>query len=118
MKTIIKKFFPGLVSLRNRVYNYVAHYRFKGKPTEEVFEAIYRENHWNDQESKSGTGSNKKNTQVTVQIVNSVIKELSIRSMLDVPCGDFNWMQEVQLENVQYTGADIVGDLIDKNTRT
>ena len=117
MKELVKKLFPGLITLRNRVYNFIAHYRFKGKPAEEVFGTIYRENHWNDAESKSGTGSNEKNTKAVVRIVSNVIAELQVKSMLDIPCGDFNWMRNVKLNGVVYIGADIVEDLIVENQK-
>jgi hypothetical protein len=44
-----------------------------------------------------------------------LLRRLGVRSMLDVPCGDFNWMRLVDLEGIDYTGADIVADLIAAN---
>ena len=35
--------------------------------------------------------------------------------MLDIPCGDFYWMKEVDLKDIEYIGADIVDELIKKN---
>ena len=35
--------------------------------------------------------------------------------MLDIPCGDFNWMKNIDLNSIDYTGADIVEELIEKN---
>ena len=35
--------------------------------------------------------------------------------MLDIPCGDFNWLKEVDLDFLSYTGADIVSDIIHQN---
>jgi hypothetical protein len=35
--------------------------------------------------------------------------------MLDIPCGDFYWMQQVDLDGVDYVGADIVADLVKQN---
>jgi hypothetical protein len=37
--------------------------------------------------------------------------------MLDIPCGDFNWMKNVDLSTVKYIGADIVDELIDENNK-
>ncbi|HEY0770073.1 MAG TPA: hypothetical protein VGD31_07035, partial [Sphingobacteriaceae bacterium] len=62
VKAIVKKLFPSVVNLRNRMYNAWKHARFKGMKSQEVFETIYRENHWNDSESVSGTGSNSDQT--------------------------------------------------------
>jgi hypothetical protein len=46
----------------------------------------------------------------------NLIRDLSIQSVLDAPCGDFNWMQDVSLDGVSYTGCDIVADLISANS--
>jgi hypothetical protein len=35
--------------------------------------------------------------------------------MLDIPCGDWNWMRTVNLKGVQYVGADIIPGLIQRN---
>jgi hypothetical protein len=37
--------------------------------------------------------------------------------MLDIPCGDFHWMNKVDLTNIEYTGADIVKELIERNIK-
>ena len=35
-----------------------------------------------------------------------------VRSILDAPCGDFYWMKEVALCDIDYIGADIVEEII------
>jgi len=35
--------------------------------------------------------------------------------MIDIPCGDFNWMKEIDLGFLSYTGADIVQDIVNTN---
>lgn len=115
IKKLLRDLFPSLLLLRNRAYNKFVHARFKGKSAEEVFQTIFQENHWRDKESKSGTGSNEKNSGNVVKIVSSAIRELQVKSMLDLPCGDFNWMKKVDLDNLTYLGADIVKPLIDSN---
>ncbi len=118
MKELLKKTFPELIALRNRIFNYLAHYRFKGKSPEHVFSLIHQENHWKDDESKSGTGSSEKSTVEVMGILNQVLRDFNIRTMLDIPCGDFNWMLKVNFAKVEYTGGDIVPALIDHNTRS
>jgi SAM-dependent methyltransferase len=44
-----------------------------------------------------------------------VLINLKVRSILDAGCGDFNWMKEFSLENVDYLGIDIVPDVIEHN---
>jgi hypothetical protein len=38
--------------------------------------------------------------------------------MLDIPCGDWNWMKKVDLSSVSYIGADIVEKLIISNKQS
>jgi hypothetical protein len=66
-------------------------------------------------ESLSGAGSSMKETEVVRKQLPKLIEELSIRSMLDVPCGDLYWMQHVDLGDCDYTGADIVPQLVAQN---
>lgn len=83
---------------------------------EEIFEAIYSSNHWAGQESRSGSGSDHAQTVNVKKFLSNVIGEYNIASMLDIPCGDFNWMQDVQLPKcLDYTGADVVGRIITDN---
>lgn len=35
--------------------------------------------------------------------------------MIDVSCGDYEWLQRVNKDGVKYVGADIAKDLIDEN---
>ncbi len=44
-----------------------------------------------------------------------LFKTLKITSILDAPCGDFNWMRYVQLDDINYLGIDIVSDIIQHN---
>ena len=81
----------------------------------DVFEVIYKENLWNSEESISGTGSTFSNTVQIRERLSGFIKERQIKSILDVPCGDFNWMKHVDLSDVKYIGADIVREIIVKN---
>lgn len=85
-----------------------------------VFSAIYSSRFWNrgtSPESASGDGSTLAATVNTRRILERVIAEHGVKTLLDAPCGDFNWMQHVPLDNlgVKYTGADIVPDLIARN---
>lgn len=44
-----------------------------------------------------------------------LFKALKVTSILDAPCGDFNWMHCVQLGEINYLGIDIVSDIIHHN---
>jgi len=80
-----------------------------------IFTNIYKTNKWNSKESISGTGSELKVTENLRKELPTIINDLNIKSILDLPCGDFNWMSKVDLKGVKYIGADIVEDLIEKN---
>jgi hypothetical protein len=84
---------------------------------ERVFTTIYQENQWEDADSRSGEGSSLPATAILRSALPALLGELRVRSMLDIPCGDFHWMQTVDLGSIHYTGADIVSDVIASNTR-
>lgn len=89
--------------------------KFDNKTPKEIFTFIYNTNHWSGQESISGGGSNLQHTQEVIKSINLLIKEMGVKSVLDLPCGDFAWMQYVELANVNYVGGDIVDELIQNN---
>jgi SAM-dependent methyltransferase len=86
-----------------------------GKPTEAIFTEIYRQNTWGGSASRSGPGSEIDQTRVVVRALEDVLRKFEIRTILDIPCGDFCWMKDVDLQGVDYIGADIVKDLIGSN---
>jgi hypothetical protein len=87
--------------------------RLLNKSPEERFTTIYKENIWGDTESISGPGSTMKFTSRLRLELPILIKKYNIKSVLDAPCGDFNWMRSaLQDLNVDYTGGDIVKPLI------
>ena len=82
-----------------------------------IFTTYYRYNKWRGRKSVSGEGSDPENTAVVEERLPAVLAELGARSMLDVPCGDFAWMQRVDLADVIYLGGDIVEPLIEENRK-
>lgn len=83
----------------------------------QVFTLVYEQNLWNDPESVSGPGSTFEITKNIRASLPELFKTYHIKSMLDIPCGDFNWMQFVEMNGIEYIGADIVEELIEKNHR-
>lgn len=86
-----------------------------GEHLQDKFTNIYQTNYWQSEQSISGKGSELEQTQTLIAELKKLFKRYSIQSVLDVPCGDFHWMQYVDLSGVQYIGADIVERLIAKN---
>jgi len=83
----------------------------------EIFTNIYKNNSWGSKESFSGTGSTLDATKYIRNELFAILKKYEIKSMLDIPCGDFNWMKCVDLSEIDYLGADIVKELIEKNSK-
>lgn len=88
---------------------------FELKGTEGVFTDIYKRNAWGGKESVSGSGSSIHKTRVIIRELPKLFDDFHTSTILDIPCGDFYWMKNVDLEGMDYTGADIVRDLIQKN---
>lgn len=87
---------------------------FAMQTAEDRFSKIYETNHWNDLESRSGEGSTLENTAAIRVALPNIFDTYNINTMLDAPCGDFNWMASVTKEtSVAYTGGDIVRPLIE-----
>ena len=82
---------------------------------EERFRHIYETNHWNDAESVSGPGSTLEETEPIRRALPTMLAELGAASLLDLPCGDFHWMQHTDLSGIDYIGGDLVGELIERN---
>ena len=73
------------------------------------FAADYRHN--------SGVGSDLTATKAIAGALPSLINSLSVRSILDIPCGDFVWLRHVDIGPATYIGADIIEALIVSHRR-
>ena len=81
----------------------------------QTFTDIFNTRAWHSQESISGVGSELIQTKMLIQELPFLFKKYNIKSILDIPCGDFNWMQYVDRTDINYIGADIVEPLIESN---
>lgn len=81
-----------------------------------LFRRIFTDNLWGNNESVSGEGSNLARTAAVRAKLPALLARHRVRSILDAPCGDFFWMKEVDLGDVEhgidYIGIDIVADII------
>jgi hypothetical protein len=80
-----------------------------------AFGNIYQTNEWGASSSRSGPGSTWSATKLLRHQIRRAISELNIRTMLDAPCGDANWICEVAQHLDLYIGIDIVPQLIASN---
>ena len=81
------------------------------------FTLIYEENRWNYEESVSGGGSTLLATTTLRSFLPKFFLEYDIHSILDIPCGDYNWMSLVEKKDIAYIGADIVEPLVELNNK-
>ena len=91
-----------------------------------IFTSIYKSKHWvqnpnalsNEFISVSGPGSNTHSEQYKdlLKNFNLIIDKYEIKSIIDIPCGDFLWIKKIIYEKkIKYLGIDIVEDLIQVN---
>ncbi len=111
----LKPVLPGFVARRffekGRVEN------LGGRSASEIFRDIYRLNAWGSAESRSGSGSTLAYTAKLRKELPEFLGRHQVRSMVDIPCGDFNWMRRVNLSGIHYTGLDVVPELISHNEK-
>lgn len=116
MKQYIQKRLPFVVVIYRKFRRWRAELylkRIKNWSLQEVFEDAYKG--MLHLESASGGGSTIQATERIREEIPALFKRLDIRSMIDAPCGDFNWMNKVSLTLDMYYGCDIVPELIVKN---
>jgi hypothetical protein len=80
-----------------------------------IFTDIYIANRWGDPESRSGPGSSVHRTRLVRPALAQMFRDLTVQSVLDVPCGDFNWMRLTEMTGILYTGADVVPEIVQRN---
>lgn len=83
----------------------------------DVFSKIYDSNFWGSDESKSGPGSQIGSTEKIRKSLPKLFKKYGIKSVLDAPCGDYNWMKSVDKTGIKYIGGDIVDKIIRTNNK-
>jgi hypothetical protein len=83
-----------------------------------LFTAIHRRNDWGNPESRSGPGSTRARGADIRDALLDLIERFSITSLLDAPCGDFNWMRDLSGKHQStYIGVDVVEQLVSENQR-
>jgi len=81
----------------------------------ERFKLIYRTNLWGAETSQSGLGSELDATASLRHDLAHLLRSFEVTSILDLPCGDFAWMAQMDLSGIHYLGADIVPDIVAAN---
>jgi hypothetical protein len=82
------------------------------------FSEIYEKGLWRRGKSRSGPGSELEYTESLRFFLPIVFERFGIRTIVDAPCGDFNWMRTVPLiKGMRYVGIDIVPQVIARNRK-
>jgi SAM-dependent methyltransferase len=81
----------------------------------ETFRLIHDRNHWGSNASRSGPGSSSEQTSALQRELPALLQRLGVRSLLDLPCGDANWIAAIEFRGVSYLGADLVPEVIARN---
>lgn len=112
LRNVLKNTFPKtwelLKSFRRLVLN--------SRSTTTVFEGIYQNNNWGNDDSKSGPGSDLARTEVIRKFLPEFLTRINAQTLLDLPCGDLFWLKSLDLNNINYIGGDVVPEIIEKNT--
>lgn len=106
---------PGIGGLIAWINTCRAKRRMRMQSVDEIFTSIYRTRRWGGRDSASGPGSDIEQVEVVMKELARVMRTYSIASVLDIPCGDFHWMQKVDLNGATYVGGDIVDDVVQDN---
>ncbi len=83
------------------------------------FKTIYETRHWTLGDAEipgSGFGSSLVSTENLRRELPGLLRDIGVETLLDLGCGDFTWMKEIDIGDVRYIGADIVPSLIEENT--
>ena len=89
----------------------------KSREMRRVFSAIHSAKSWGDCESSSGPGSTLERASSFLPDLIALVRSLHVTTLLDAPCGDFNWAQALADSVDRYIGVDVVPALIKANRR-
>lgn len=81
----------------------------------EFFASVYQNNSWGGAVSRSGPGSEGVYAEQKRRITDYVIEQYRVNNMLDIGCGDLNWilpLLKIRDRKWSYLGIDIVADAI------
>ncbi len=124
-----KKNLNFIKSTYDQLRNLVRQYRIKRKVRrlglenydniEELFSDYYQNRIWSGgkEETVSGSGSTLKSTKLLRDGLPKLLRKYDVKTILDAPCGDYNWFRHVNRDSIDYIGGDIVKELIEDNSK-
>ncbi len=109
------KTFRGIIQFLSRNFKLPILIKSEFTPNSAYFTKIYNKKMFGKSESLSGPGSTLKGTKEIREALPKLIDSFGIGSIADIPCGDLNWIKELDLKNQFYCGYDIVPELVALN---
>jgi SAM-dependent methyltransferase len=107
---------PGrrfLGRIRRRLFWVRLRWRNRGRSGAEIFNGYWANNHWRNIETRSGDGSTLAYTEPLRRELPDLLRRLGVRTVLDLPCGDFHWIRHMRWpDGLRYIGGDIVRGMI------
>jgi hypothetical protein len=87
------------------------------KPIKDVFTGIYEQHQWGGSSGSycSGSGSTPFHAALYAEMINNLIADKNIATMVDLGCGDFAVGSQIDRKRINYIGIDIVENLIEFN---
>lgn len=88
-----------------------------------AFTEIYAMRKWGNEGRGSGPGSNKLNAASTRRVLEGILADYDISSMIDASCGAIDWTEDFLEEtfkknsSFKYLGIDVVESVIEENSR-
>ena len=79
------------------------------------FTDVFQRKAWGNGETVSGPGSTRARGYSFSGDVMELLQRIGARTLLDAPCGDFNWMDRIADSVESYIGVDVVAELIASN---
>jgi hypothetical protein len=102
--------------LIEKLKNKFSHLKVRLLRRKTIFSHIYKSGGFSiGNEPLSGSGATLSQTKSVREEIPKILKELNAKTIIDAPCGDFTWMKEVDLNDYEYIGIDIVEELIKKD---
>jgi hypothetical protein len=108
---------PALVDQYNRKHDVGSPSQLAAARTDEERQEAAADRWIRRGRGRSGPGSVFNSTVGVRTMLAHVFAKYAIRSMVDIPCGDWQWMRLVDLSGVDYVGMDVGRGLVDANTQ-
>jgi hypothetical protein len=106
------RFFTRALQLFTRKFNVPFLVKQDFVPDGRYFQDIYKRRLFGKSTSASGPGSSLDATKVIRESIFELFDQYGIRTIADIPCGDFLWFRSMTLKDLKYNGFDIVPELI------